>query len=372
MNYAGRLRGLQKKMAESDIDLVVYESCPNLQYLTGLPVDWRNPLGNSLISNAVFVPREGDPILMSAGDINIKQCWIKDVRTMAKGQTCGDLVKSILTGKGAKIRKIGFGVSPKGSSVIAAVKAVSTAEEIDASKSMDHLRMIKEPDEIELLKKAARLIDQVMETIISGIGAGTTQKDLMLNIESEALKRGASHMSFDPWAGFSRPKTEYPVDKPIEPGTAIAFDVGFVLNGYCSDWGRSFFWGTPPEHLAKGHKALWQAQLEMVSILHAGAMRACDVYTTMEKILDRSGFGDFLRARLASNKIMGHQIGVDLHEDPWLRPDFSEVLQENMVMCIEPKLQYTGEYYLRLEDMILITKNGAEFLTHYDRERFVL
>ncbi len=91
----------------------------------------------------------------------------------------------------------------------------------------------------------------------------------------------------------------------------------------------------------------------------------------IEKVCDREGYGDRLRERLPQ-RMVGHQIGVEVHEDPWLRPDQKQELVDGMVFCIEPKLWHRGEYYLRVEDMVLIKNGKAESLTTYDRELFKL
>ena len=91
----------------------------------------------------------------------------------------------------------------------------------------------------------------------------------------------------------------------------------------------------------------------------------------IEVSLDASGYGEFIRARLTT-KSVGHQIGIEVHEDPWLEPQNKELLVPGMVVCIEPKLWDDGRYYLRVEDMILITDDGAESLTNFDRDLFQL
>ena len=71
-------------------------------------------------------------------------------------------------------------------------------------------------------------------------------------------------------------------------------------------------------------------------------------------------------------KSVGHNIGVEVHEPPWLNPENEVPLQSNMVLAVEPKLWHTGEYYLRVEDIVLIKSRRAEFLTNFDRELFRL
>ena len=87
--------------------------------------------------------------------------------------------------------------------------------------------------------------------------------------------------------------------------------------------------------------------------------------------LDELGYGDRFRARLPCGTL-GHQIGVDLHENPWIRPETETLLAPGMVMCIEPKVWSPGQYYLRVEDMVLVTEEGAESLTVFDRNTFEL
>jgi Xaa-Pro aminopeptidase len=147
--------------------------------------------------------------------------------------------------------------------------------------------------------------------------------------------------------------------------------VGFVLDGYCSDFGRSCYFGPAVTDVKEGYGALQQSVIETVDEMKEGSMCVCDVFPSLERTLDRLGYGDYLRARLPS-KNLGHNIGTEVHEPPWLGPEYSEPLQKNMVVALEPKLWHAGEYYLRVEDMVLIGSKRSEFLTNFDRELFEL
>jgi Xaa-Pro dipeptidase len=155
------------------------------------------------------------------------------------------------------------------------------------------------------------------------------------------------------------------------PGTAIAFDIGFVMDGYCSDFGRSLYFGPAPDFICGAYKALQQAVVETVAAMRPGAMRLCDLFGAVEKTLDSFGYGDYLRARLR-DKVLGHNIGIDIHEEPWINPDCDMPLQAGMVMAVEPKLWHSGEYYLRVEDIVLVGEDSSEFLTTFDRTVFEL
>ena len=199
-----------------------------------------------------------------------------------------------------------------------------------------------------------------------------------IKIESIGKLMGASDVSFTPVAGFcksgSAPTDQvfnYAPDQGLEPGTSIAFDIGFVLDGYCSDWGRSMYYGEPELHIREAYPALQAAVVETMDAMGGEVQRLNEVFPSIERVCDREGYGRFLRERLPDGTV-GHQIGVEVHEDPWLRPMNSDLLADGMVFCVEPKLWHKGEYYLRVEDMVLIRNGKAESLTRYDREQFEL
>lgn len=238
--------------------------------------------------------------------------------------------------------------------------------------------MIKTKDEIDRLRRVAKLTDDVFSAIIPSIREGVTQPQLEDDIRMEALRRGAQDVSFPPAVIFTKtdspPSTEaftYPREQGLVRGTAIAFDIGFVMDGYCSDFGRSLYFGQAPDHIRGAYKALQQAVVDTVALMHAGAMRVCDLYPAVERTLDRLGYGEYLRARL-TDKVLGHAIGRTVHEDPWITPTCELPLQAGMVFALEPKLWHTGQYYLRVEDMVLVGQDSSEFLTTADRTTFEL
>ena len=202
-------------------------------------------------------------------------------------------------------------------------------------------------------------------------------RNTSLKIEHLGRGLGASDVSFPTTAGFCKSGSEpvgvfnYEHDQTLESGTAIAFDIGFVLDGYCSDWGRSVYYGEPAEHIEKAYPALMTAVVETIDAMCGEVQRVNQVFDHIEMVCDREGYKDRLLERLP-NRMVGHQIGVEVHEDPWLKPDQDQELVDGMVFCIEPKLWHKGEYYLRVEDMILIKNGKAESLTKYDREIFQL
>ena len=164
-------------------------------------------------------------------------------------------------------------------------------------------------------------------------------------------------------------QTNYSPNDGLRKNTSIAFDVGFVLNGYCSDWGRSFYYGNPEDHIKTAYTELMASVVDVTDEIMGEVQRTDQVFPYIEEQIGKTGLGDYLEARHPQREV-GHQIGVELHETPWLRPEDRVEIQDGMVFCIEPKLWNNGYYNIRVEDMILIKNGNAESLTTYDRELF--
>jgi Xaa-Pro aminopeptidase len=379
-DFKRRLVGLQEKMEELDLDLVVYGSCQNFQYLTGLLIDWRHGIDLANPANNIFIPRKGEPILTLSEEWakQAAQTWVKEVRTLGENGRFEKMIRRVITDLDLKVKKAGIGDHVWGSTITEITKAVKGVSLFKAEHLMDDIRMIKDLGEVERLRKVAQLTDKAVEAVMPKIKKGVTQLQLQIEVEFEGKCLGASDVSFPLTVGFVKSGSEvspdpftYPKDKGLVPSTSIAFDVGFVLDGYCSDFGRSFYFGPASMEVKKGYEALQQSVVEAVDKMKEGSMRVCDTFPAIEKTLDRLGYGDFLRARLPT-KSVGHNIGVEVHEPPWLSPEYDEVLRSNMVMALEPKVWHAGEYYLRVEDIVLVGSRKTEFLTNFDRQLFQL
>ena len=309
-------------MADSGLDLVVYGVCPDFQYLTGLPLDWRSAPGEEDAAGNVFVPRSGMPVLTLTDRWSdcARQTWITDVRICedeAEQLSVAAEVLGDLDANGAKVASGGR----VGKSVAARLESAACGAELQSAKGlMDHLRMIKDPAEIERLREVGALTGKVLEAVIPSIKEGVTQREMEAEVEFQGRRLGASGVSFSPAVLFiksgSQPSPDpftYPKDKGLVPGTCVAFDFGFVKDGYCSDFGRSFYFGDAGREVRKGYEALHEGLLETVGQMREGGMRVRDLFPALETVMDRLGYGDYLRARLP-NGVLGHfdqrQVGV--------------------------------------------------------------
>ena len=379
MDFCGRLKWVQDKMDDHDLDLIVFGSSPDTQYISGSNVDWRRSRDLRHPEDCLFVPRDGEPILMN-GVYSVwrsKSTWIKDVRNLVLLQDIRPELEKALNDLVTDPKKIGIGEYTWSNMTLTVQSILKGAEFLNIDGFLDERRMIKEPDEIDLLRKAANHVEDVMEKVVREINEGLSPRQLALNIEHYGRSSGAVDISFLPSGTMYKTgvkaegQTNYSPNDGLRKNTSIAFDVGFVLNGYCSDWGRSFYYGNPEDHIKTAYTELMASVVDVTDEIMGEVQRTDQVFPYIEKQIKKAGLDDYLETRHPQREV-GHQIGVELHETPWLRPEDRVEIQDGMVFCIEPKLWNNGYYNIRVEDMILIKNGKAESLTTYDRELFQL
>ena len=379
-DYHRRYVWIQDKMERQGIDLIVYGSSPDIQYLTGSLADWRRSRDLRHPEDCLFLPCEGEPILMSGvySSAMSEYAWVKDKRFLHVLQDFRLEVKKALKDLVSDPKRVAIGEYTWSNMTLAVQSLLKNAKFVDADGMLDELRMVKDAEELDLMRKASGMTDEAMEKIINEIHEGLSPRELSLNIEHEGRLRGAVDVSFLPTSVMYKTgtppddrQTNYAPTQGLEENTSIAFDVGFVLNGYCSDWGRSFYYGKPKKHISKAYKSLMNAVVEVTDMIGDEIKRTDEVFPQLERLCDKAGYGDYLRARHPF-KDVGHQIGVECHENPWLRPEDKVEFRDGMVFCIEPKLWHRGEYNIRVEDMITVKNGKAESITKFDRVRFEL
>ena len=255
--------------------------------------------------------------------------------------------------------------------------AAPEAETFPGESLVEELRRYKDDKEIALLRQAAAVTDGVMGRVAAHLRPGLTSCQVENMLVEFGREAGAEDLAFGPAAMFTQsghPSAQIlggcPKDTPLSSGCSVAFDFGYVLNGYCSDFGRSFYCGRAPELIRNGYAALQAAQCKMIGDLVPGETNIKDVDGMIRDELTRLGFGDYMTNK--EKGVIGHQIGIDCHEMPWMNKFVDFVLQPGMVFCAEPKMWFPGECYMRVEDMILMTGHGAVSLTNYDRTEFEL
>ena len=224
------------------------------------------------------------------------------------------------------------------------------------------LRIIKEPGEIQAISKSLALTERVMESVWSSLTPGRSEKEVAWEIERRVKEWGGEGVSFASIVA-SGPNGALPhavpTDRKIGRGELVTVDMGSRLNRYCSDMTRTWAAGTPEARLREIYRIVREAQLAATDAIRAGA--ACSaVDDAARSFITRAGYGDQFRHGL------GHGVGLAVHEPPGLRRQSETILEENMVVTVEPGIYLEGYGGVRLENMVRVTASGCEVLNSAD------
>lgn len=235
-------------------------------------------------------------------------------------------------------------------------------------KKISAMRSVKQPYEIENIKKAQAITDAAFTHILPYIKPGVLERDIALEIEFFMRKNGASGVSFD-LITVTGKKTSLPhgipSDNAVCEGDFVTMDIGCKVNGYCSDMTRTVAVGSVTDEMKTVYDTVLAAQKAALDILRAGVV-CSDADKAARDIIYNAGYeGCFGHAT-------GHSVGLFIHESPTLSARCHDVLQSGMVVTVEPGIYLENRFGVRIEDMVLITDDGIENLTKSDKRLIVL
>lgn len=222
------------------------------------------------------------------------------------------------------------------------------------------LRAIKDAEEIDLLRQAAKLGSEGFDHVLSLLVEGITEAELALAVEIFWRKKGASKVAFDPIIAFGEHSSmpHYRAGKAkLKSDDTVLIDIGVVLNHYHSDMTRTVFFGKPPPGIARIRAVVEEAAGKALSMLKPGVAIA-DLDDIARQHIADNGYGDYFTHSL------GHGVGLEIHEFPTVRRSASGVLEAGMVITIEPGIYIPKLGGVRIEDTVLITTDGHENLTN--------
>ena len=222
---------------------------------------------------------------------------------------------------------------------------------------LEKLRITKKDDEIDCIKKACIITDNCFEHLKSFIKIGMTEKEIAFEIEKFFLNNGADGLAFDTIVASGRNSSmphAVPTDKKIEDGDPITIDMGCKYNGYCSDMTRTVFAGHVPQYMKPVYDLVLKNQLRVLEELKEGANL---------KLISKSVDSDFKLNGATMVHSLGHGVGLDIHEYPFVNSRNDFIVKENMVVTDEPGIYITGRFGVRIEDTVLVTKYSSQNLT---------
>ncbi len=227
---------------------------------------------------------------------------------------------------------------------------------VETEKMIEKQREIKDEDEIESIKKACKITDECYEYILNYIKPGMTEKQIAREIDNYYYEN-AEGTSFETIVASGENSSKphaVPTERRIQEKDIITIDMGCRINGYCSDMTRTFFVGEVPEQIKHVYELVLKNQEQVLQDLKEGANT---------KQISKMVENDFRLNNYDLIHALGHGVGIDIHEEPVISSRIENVLKENMVVTDEPGIYIAGQFGVRIEDTVLITKGGCETLT---------
>ncbi len=343
-----RLKKLISVFDEKNIDGLLVTKDENIQYLTDFPANesWLlvSPKKTFYITDSRYVleARQG------LRGIAVK-CYPKSMM-----ETFFELVSSL------DLKRIGFDERQMSLAQykILSQKCPAGIELVGTNNVVEDFREVKEPQEIALIRKALSLHHRAHKLLKKWVTPGVSERDVFLKLE-QFVKSQKAGFSFDPIIA-SGPNSCYPharvTDRKLRRDEPVLVDMGMDINGYKSDLTRIFFLGRIPKLVTEINDKVRESQLRAIAKIKPGVM-----------ISDVDGAA---RNYLAENKLakffghaLGHGVGLEIHEAPRLSKENSARLKEGMVITVEPAVYIPHQFGIRIEDMVLVTKNGCEVLS---------
>ncbi|WP_456410014.1 M24 family metallopeptidase [Oceanithermus sp.] len=228
---------------------------------------------------------------------------------------------------------------------------------------VERARTIKGPDELERIVAAARIADEGYAHLLAQIKPGARELDLALELEFWMRKNGAERAAFD-FIVASGPRGALPhgvaSTKRLERGELVTFDFGAVVDGYHSDMTRAVALGTVDTEMQRIFEVA-EAALEAALEAAGPGVAARQLDAVARGVIERAGYG----SRFVHS--LGHGVGLEVHEAPFLNARSDEVLEPGMVITLEPGIYLPGKGGVRLEELVHVTPTGIEVLSRAPR-----
>ena len=236
---------------------------------------------------------------------------------------------------------------------------------VETENIIEKQRMIKDDEEISNIKKACEITDNCFSYILTYIKPGMTEKQIANEIE-DYYKQRTDGLSFETIVASGENSSKphaIPTDRKIQDVDIITIDMGCKVNGYCSDMTRTFFVGKLPEEMKTIYDRVLENQNKVIEEMKDGANTRL-LTKMIESDFQLNGY-DLIHA-------LGHGVGMEIHESPYINRRSDMILKENMVVTDEPGIYIPGKFGVRIEDTIQITKFGCIKLTNSEKNYIII
>jgi Xaa-Pro aminopeptidase len=362
-DFAERQRRLSERLEADGIDALFLAPSADLEYLTGverqIPNFGEASYAHGWITGAFFRPGREPvflfPRMFAAFDLREEPAGeVVVVAETDDGDAAFERVARTVAGT------VAVGDRVWAETTLKLGRAVGLERLRTGSRLVNELRRIKTGEELAAMGRAVETVEKTMTTVAPLVVPGVTMLDLVEAVEHELRANGSRCPSFtthiftglgedDLDSGTATART------PMPPETSVMFDFGGVVDGYCSDFGRTVYCGEPPRDYLDGYEVMLAAAEAGRAAARPG-VPAHEVNAACRAPIEDAGLGEHFRHR------MGHGIGMDVHERPFLSTEDETPLAAGMTFTDEPSIIIPGRYSLRIEDVIVVEEGGGRKL----------
>ncbi len=353
-----RLKNVQEEIKQQNLDAVLISKTSNIIYLTnysGFSNEEREAYLLITMNNQ-FIFTDGrykEAVRKLIPDFSLIEISSKN--------KFNDLLKNVC--QKLEINKIGIEESDLKVSEWKVIKKI--VKDLKDFK-FHHHRSIKTKEEIELIEKACQIGDEAFNFIKTKIKSGITEKELMYLLENKIRQQGfeSSFKTIVAFAENSAIPHHQTGDRKLKTGDFILLDFGVKFKNYCSDMTRTVVLGKPSAKQAKIHQTVKTAQGKALEYLKANlkkGVKGAELDKIARDHIVESGFPTIPHS-------LGHGIGIEVHEHPYLGPNSKEVLKEGMVFSIEPGIYLPELGGVRIEDLFVIENDKVRQLTKSNKD----
>lgn len=356
--FKERVLKVLQNMESMGLEQMIISDPPSVFYLTGrwiLPNErlfalYLNKNGNhKLFVNKLFTVK---------GDIGIEKVWFSDT----------DPGCQIIAGYTNHEKPLGIDKKMAAKFLLELMELGAGSSYKNASECVDSARRIKDSDEKEKMILASKLNDQAMARFRGLIKEGVTEQQVAAGINAIYKELGTEGPSFGPLVSFGANAAighHKPDETVLKEGDCVLLDVGCKKNGYCSDMTRTFFYKNASEKGREVYEIVKKANLAAQAAMKPG-MKFCEIDKVARDIITEAGYGPYFTHRL------GHCIGIEVHDAGDVSAVNQDVVKEGMIFSCEPGIYLPGELGVRIEDLMLITADGAVSLNADSKEMEII
>ncbi|MEM7802447.1 MAG: Xaa-Pro peptidase family protein [Chloroflexota bacterium] len=373
--------GKFQELLGGNADLAFFPISTDLQYLTAVPRDIPNYGAvihpGDWLEGAWLTPTR-DPVLalprMTAEFGGLSRVSGIDLRVLKDDDDPTSLLKEILDGFNLPPKpRIAISDKTLGETVSALQTLLPDATFLSATDILRQMRVIKSEAEIEMMRRAGAITEAAFTAVLKQLKHGMLELDVVSEVDYQLRKHGSLGPSFTTSLYCSGPdhpllfgQREATWKRILNPPVALLFDFGAILDGYCYDFGRTVLFGEPTEEYKRIFELVMASQAAGITALKADGTTTTQTDAAARQVIADGGYGPEFRHRL------GHAIGMDVHEPPFLTAIDQTPLREGMLFTIEPSITQFNTFSARVEDVVVVRQDGGEPLTSGFQEMLVV